>query len=53
MDCLYACVTNSTAFSPTDPMPLSSRAKLLMTVESVSGLLTSLLVIARAGSVLR
>jgi uncharacterized membrane protein len=52
VDYLYISVTNSTAFSPTDTMPLSSRAKLLMSVESVAALMTSLLVIARAVSVL-
>ncbi|MFI6144551.1 hypothetical protein [Streptomyces sp. NPDC051109] len=51
-DYLYVSVTNSTAFSPTDTMPLSTRAKLLMSVQSVSALLTSLLVIARAVSIL-
>lgn len=48
MDYLYVSVTNSTAFSPTDTMPLSPRAKLLMAVECISALLTSVLVIARA-----
>ncbi|NEB77372.1 DUF1345 domain-containing protein [Streptomyces sp. SID14478] len=52
VDYLYVSVTNSTAFSPTDTMPLSARAKLLMSVQSVAALLTSLLVIARAVSVL-
>ncbi|WOX16078.1 hypothetical protein [Streptomyces sp. N50] len=52
MDYLYVSVTNSTAFSPTDTMPLSARAKFLMSVESVTALLTSLLVIARAVSIL-
>jgi uncharacterized membrane protein len=52
VDYLYMSVTNSTAFSPTDTMPLSTRAKLLMSVQSISALLTSLLVIARAVSVL-
>ncbi|MFC9616415.1 hypothetical protein [Streptomyces sp. NPDC056938] len=52
VDYLYVSVTNSTAFSPTDTMPLSTRAKLLMSVQSVAALLTSLLVIARAVSVL-
>ncbi|MFC1418159.1 hypothetical protein [Streptacidiphilus cavernicola] len=51
-DYLYVSVTNSTAFSPTDTMPLSVRAKLLMSVQSVTALLTSLLVIARAVSIL-
>lgn len=52
VDYLYVSVTNSTAFSPTDTMPLSTRAKLLMSVQSIAALLTSLLVIARAVSVL-
>jgi len=52
MDYLYVSVTNSTAFSPTDTMPLSTRAKFLMSIESVAALVTSLLVIARAVSVL-
>jgi hypothetical protein len=51
-DYLYVSVTNSTAFSPTDTMPLSTRAKALMSVESIAALLTSLLVIARAVSAL-
>jgi uncharacterized membrane protein len=53
IDYLYVSLTNSTAFSPTDTMPLSPRAKLLMAVESVAALLTSLLVIARAVSILK
>ncbi|MFC4949167.1 hypothetical protein [Pseudonocardia sp. GCM10023141] len=48
IDYLYVSLTNSTAFSPTDTMPLSPRAKLLMSIESVAALLTSVLVIARA-----
>jgi len=48
VDYLYMSLTNSSAFSPTDTMPLSSRAKLLMGVEATAALLTSLLVIARA-----
>ncbi|MFH9969136.1 hypothetical protein ACH4PR_49105 [Streptomyces mirabilis] len=52
VDYLYVSVTNSTAFSPTDTMPLSTRAKIMMSVQSVSALLTSLLVIARAVSIL-
>jgi hypothetical protein len=52
VDYLYVSVTNSTAFSPTDTMPLTTRAKGLMAVQSVAALLTSLLVIARAVSVL-
>ncbi len=48
VDYLYVSLTNSSAFSPTDTMPLSSRAKVLMGVEATAALLTSLLVIARA-----
>lgn len=52
IDYLYVSTTNSTAFSPTDTMPLSTRAKLLMSVQSIGALLTSLLVIARGVSIL-
>ncbi|WP_338177984.1 hypothetical protein [Jatrophihabitans sp.] len=52
VDYLYVSITNSTAFSPTDTMPLSHRAKLLMSVEAIAALVTSLLVIARAVSIL-
>ncbi len=52
LDYLYVSVTNSTAFSPTDTMPVTSRAKLLMAAESVSALILSILVIARAVSAL-
>jgi hypothetical protein len=53
IDYLYVSTTNSTAFSPTDTMPLSSRAKLLMATESIAALLTSILVIARGVSILQ
>ncbi|WP_112238466.1 hypothetical protein [Kribbella monticola] len=48
IDYLYISVTNSSAFSPTDTMPLSVRAKLLMAVESVSALMLSVLVVSFA-----
>ena len=48
IDYLYVSVTNSSAFSPTDTMPLSVRAKLLMAVESVSALMISVLVVSFA-----
>ena len=48
VDYLYLSVTNSSAFSPTDTMPLTSRAKMLMAIEATAALLTSLLVVARA-----
>jgi len=48
VDYLYCSLTNSSAFSPTDTMPLTSRAKMLMGVEATAALFTSLLVVARA-----
>ena len=48
VDYLYLSLTNSSAFSPTDTMPLTTRAKTLMGLEATAALLTSLLVIARA-----
>ncbi len=53
VDYLYVSVTNSSAFSPTDTMPLSHRAKMLMATESVSALMLSVLVIARGVSLLK
>jgi len=53
VDYLYLSTTNSTAFSPTDTMPLSPRAKLLMSLESIEALLVSILVIARGVSQLK
>jgi len=52
IDYLYVSVTNSTAFSPTDTMPLSPRAKLLMTLEAMSAMVTMVLVIARGVNLL-
>jgi len=48
IDYLYVSLTNSSAFSPTDTMPLTARAKALMGLEASAALLTSLLVVARA-----
>ena len=48
VDYLYLSVTNSSAFSPTDTMPLTSRAKVLMSIQATAALVTSLLVVARA-----
>jgi uncharacterized membrane protein len=53
VDYLYLSVTNSMAFSPTDTLPLSSRAKLLMSVQALAAIVTSLLVVARAVNILR
>ena len=51
-DYLYLSFTNATAFSPTDTMPLSDRAKMLMMAESAISLLTLALVAARAVNIL-
>ncbi|HEV7622533.1 MAG TPA: hypothetical protein VGO26_00235 [Amnibacterium sp.] len=52
VDYLYFSLTNSMAFSPTDVMPLSYRAKALMGVESFTAFVILALVIARAVSLL-
>jgi hypothetical protein len=51
-DYLYLAFTNASAFSPTDVMPLSRWAKMLMTVQSVVSLVTVALVVARAVNIL-
>jgi uncharacterized membrane protein len=51
-DYLYVSLTNSIAFSPTDTMPLTLRAKALMGLESLIAAMTVLLVAARAVNVL-
>jgi uncharacterized membrane protein len=52
LDYLYTSLTNATAFSPTDTMPLTHTAKLVMAIQSVTALLTVGLVIARAVNIL-
>jgi len=52
IDYLYTSFTNATAFSPTDTMPLTGWAKLLMMVQSMASLLTVALVVSRAVSIL-
>jgi len=49
----HVSTTNSTAFSPTDTIPLSSRAKALMALESISALVLSVIVIAHGVGSLR
>jgi hypothetical protein len=51
-DYLYVSVTNVTAFSPTDTMPLARWAKMMMAVQALVALSTAGLVIARAVNVL-
>lgn len=53
VDYLFVSLTASTAFSPTDAMPLSRRAKLMMGSQSLISLLTVGLVAARAVNVLK
>jgi uncharacterized membrane protein len=51
-DYLYVSMTNATAFSPTDTMPLSVESKLLMGGQSLISLVTIGLVISRAVNIL-
>jgi uncharacterized membrane protein len=51
-DYLFVSYTNSTAFSPTDTMPLSRWAKLLFMVQSAISLVTVALIAARAVNIL-
>lgn len=51
-DYLYVSLTNSTAFSPTDTMPLSHFAKSLMSIQALVSLITVVLVTARAVNIL-
>jgi len=53
LDYLYVSFTNSIAFSPTDAMPLTRRAKLLMASEATLSSLTVLLVAARAVNIFK
>jgi hypothetical protein len=48
LDYLYVSVTASTAFSPTDAMPYSGRAKLLMGLESTISFTIVIMLVARA-----
>jgi uncharacterized membrane protein len=53
LDYLYVSFTNSIAFSPTDAMPLSRWAKMLMLSESSVSAVTILLVAARAVNIFK
>lgn len=48
MDYLFLGFTTATAFSPTEAMPLTSRVKALMVVQSLVSLVTVIIVAARA-----
>ena len=52
IDYLFLSFNTSTAFSPTDTMPLTVRMKLLMMLEATISLLTLALVAARAVNIL-
>jgi len=53
LDYLYVSFTNASAFSPTDTMPLSRWAKMLMLVQSAISLSLAVMVVARAVNILR
>jgi hypothetical protein len=52
LDYLYTSLTNATAFSPTDTMPLTQTAKLLMGIQGTAAITTLGLVVARAVNIL-
>jgi len=52
LDYLYVSLTNATAFSPTDTMPLTVTAKSLMGLQSIVSLVTLGLVVSRAVNIL-
>jgi uncharacterized membrane protein len=51
-DYLYVSLTNATAFSPTDTMPLSPTAKGIMGLQSIVSLITIGLIVSRAVNIL-
>jgi hypothetical protein len=53
LDYLYLAITNAMAFSPTDTMPLSRSAKMLMVWESVVAFATLAVLLARAVNILQ
>jgi len=52
IDYLYVSLTNATAFSPTDTMPLSAMAKSVMGLQSMVSLVTIGLIVSRAVNIL-
>jgi uncharacterized membrane protein len=52
LDYLYTSFTNATAFSPTDTMPLTAWAKLLMMLQSLASLVLVAVVVSRAVNIL-
>lgn len=53
LDYLFVSFTNAAAFSPTDTLPLSRWAKMLMLVQSAISLTLAVMVVARAVNILR
>ena len=53
LDYLYLSFTNAAAFSPTDVMPFSRWAKMLMLLQAAVALLTLATVIARAVNIFK
>lgn len=51
-DYFYLSLTNASAFSPTDAMPITVRAKALMAVESLTSIITVVVVASRAVNIL-
>jgi hypothetical protein len=51
-DYLYTSYTNAAAFSPTDTLPLSEWAKALFMIQSLTSIVTAVLVIARIANIL-
>ena len=52
LDYLYVSLTNATAFSPTDTMPLTPTAKSIMGIQSLVSLVTLGLIVSRAVNIL-
>ena len=52
LDYAYVALTNMMAFSPTDAMPMSVRAKLVMGYQAITGFVLLALVISRAVNIL-
>jgi hypothetical protein len=52
IDYLYVSMTNATAFSPTDTMPLSGKAKGVMGLQALVSLVTIGLIVSRAVNIL-
>lgn len=52
LDYFYVALTNMMAFSPTDTMPLTVRAKMMMGYQSLAGFILLALVISRAVNIL-